>query len=523
MEKRIFLKELTPAEAGETRTHESYIRMPNNFDYEEFFQDRGSMTGSVLQINFMVALQGDPGRMKPLKFVYYINNTNQEKRIPSLKGLFGDFSITSGYTVELRSISSNGTTHFELYFYKPSEVKLLSSSPILYYIIEREGDKTSRQEQNNSIAFQQIFYGAPGTGKSHAIKVQTEEAEREKRVVRMTFHPDSDYSTFVGAYKPTTTEETLMTVIGTKATPVENPDGSIRKENRIIYEFVPQAFLQAYVAAWVEMVKAANEGRETKNEYLVIEEINRGNCAQIFGDFFQLLDRNDDGFSDYCISPDQDIRNYLNKEFSQLLTTGEIENCTLAYAVDVLSGEKMMLPNNLYIWATMNTSDQSLFPIDSAFKRRWDWQYVPIEEGTENDVPLKWNIMVKGKRFDWWQFLQAINNKVGDVTSSEDKKLGYFFCKADSDGIISAAKFVGKVLFYLWNDVFKDFGEEDNVFTTEDGKLITFDKFYDDVDLEEKVNTDLVLQFMKNLKLQPIDNDRQEVENSEDYTDQTEA
>lgn len=93
---------------------------------------------------------------------------------------------------------------------------------------------------------QQIFYGAPGTGKSHTIK----EVTRNEDVIRTTFHPDTDYSSFVGAYKPTTIEETVMTVIGTKAVPVEDVDGNERKESKIIYEFVAQSFLQAYIAAW---------------------------------------------------------------------------------------------------------------------------------------------------------------------------------------------------------------------------------------------------------------------------------
>lgn len=147
---------------------------------------------------------------------------------------------------------------------------------------------------------QQIFYGAPGTGKSHTIN----EVTKGENVIRTTFHPDTDYSSFVGAYKPTTIEETVMTVIGTKAVPVEDADGNERKESKIIYEFVAQSFLQAYIAAWEKYADSANS--EPKKQFLVIEEINRGNCAQIFGDLFQLLDRNDYGFSEYPIKADAD-------------------------------------------------------------------------------------------------------------------------------------------------------------------------------------------------------------------------
>ena len=226
------------------------------------------------------------------------------------------------------------------------------------------------QDVTTFMALQQIFYGAPGTGKSYTINRDT----KGEDVIRTTFHPDSDYSSFVGAYKPTTMEETVMTVIGTKAVPVENTDGTERKESKIVYEFVSQAFLQAYVEAW-KKYSEPNEN-ERKNQFLVIEEINRGNCAQIFGDLFQLLDRNDSGFSDYPIKADADMKRQLAKAF-QGMSVAQADCINALYdgrdvVKDVLSGEILLLPNNLYIWATMNTSDQSLFPIDSAFKRRWD-------------------------------------------------------------------------------------------------------------------------------------------------------
>lgn len=292
----------------------------------------------------------------------------------------------------------------------------------------------------SSLPLQQIFYGAPGTGKSHKVKEVTDSIAKEF-VFRTTFHPDSDYSTFVGAYKPTM-----------KQLPIFNQQtgAQIGVEDKIVYSFVPQAFLKAYVAAWQNPEQSV---------FLVIEEINRGNCAQIFGDIFQLLDRKD-GVSEYPIKADQDIRDYLAKEFA-------------GYDLDanILSGEELVLPANLHIWATMNTSDQSLFPIDSAFKRRWDWKYMPIHDPGEN-----WTIALSNVEYDWWDFVEKINNVIGNMTSSEDKKLGYFFCKA-CNGKIDAEKFVNKVVFYLWNDVFKDYELSDKAFQDGEGKL-TFNKFY---------------------------------------------
>ena len=346
-------------------------------------------------------------------------------------------------------------------------------------------------------SLQQIFYGAPGTGKSHAIN----ELTAGKDVIRTTFHPDTDYSTFVGAYKPTTKSVPVTTVIGTEAVPVKDKGGKEMKEDKIVYEFVSQAFLQAYVEAW-RKYSAASENEEPQDEYLVIEEINRGNCAQIFGDLFQLLDRGDEGFSEYPIKADSDLKKLLEKEFSGL----EIKNKEKINALfkggkdivaQVLAGDELLLPSNFYIWATMNTSDQSLFPIDSAFKRRWDWRYVPI-----SDAGKKWVIEVNGAKYDWWKFLVAINDKVYHATYSEDKKLGYFFCKAN-DGVISADKFVSKVIFYLWNDVFKDSEFEGDTFKDEYGEKLSFDKFYSVENNQVKVNEKKIVKFLSNLKLDP--------------------
>ena len=362
---------------------------------------------------------------------------------------------------------------------------------------KRAWEELIPEEDNNNHyqidePLQQIFYGAPGTGKSNTIKCEVDQKDLPR--VRTTFHPDSDYSTFVGAYKPTSVEVPMMTMIGTKAVPVENPDGTPRKEKKIVYEFVPQAFLKAYTGAWKN---------QDEPFFLIIEEINRGNCAQIFGDLFQLLDRNDEtGLSDYPISPDEDIQKFLltDKKYGFAALTEEQK---AAIPEEVLSGELMILPHNLHIWATMNTSDQSLFPIDSAFKRRWDWQYMPISDGKKG-----WQIAANGKRYDWWQFLQKMNDKIGTATNSEDKKLGYFFCKA-KNGVIDAETFVGKVVFYIWNDVFKDFAEEaGDLFKDDDvdSPLLSFNKFYTvGIDGKTKVVEQKVELLLQNLGVEEVD------------------
>ena len=324
----------------------------------------------------------------------------------------------------------------------------------------------SKNDENENQSLQQIFYGAPGTGKSHKIKENEEvkKANEKNLVFRTTFHPDSDYSTFVGAYKPS------MKPVADKYKAVAG------KDEEITYSFVPQAFLQAYAAAWNNV---------EDNVFLVIEEINRGNCAQIFGDLFQLLDRDKDGYSEYSIMADNDIAKYLN---------GKDEN-----GQDVLTNKdgikdgKLKLPKNLYIWATMNTSDQSLFPIDSAFKRRWDWKYVPINTRKE-----QWFVEAENAKYSWTAFLEKINDIINEKTSSEDKQLGFYFCKA-KDNIIDAETFVSKVVFYLWNDVFKDYGFDGEYFADPDGGTLEFRKFFN---FDGTINEKKVTAFMKNLNIE---------------------
>lgn len=282
-----------------------------------------------------------------------------------------------------------------------------------------------------------IYYGAPGTGKSHTIKEMLRKIP-EKQRVRVTFHPEFDYTSFVGGYKPVSEK---------------GEDG----KECIQYKFVPQTFTNIYIDAWLDL---------QNNYYLVIEEINRGNCAEIFGDLFQLLDRK----SEYDITPSTDLRIYLEKKLSGQGTEG-------------IKNGKMKLPPNLYIYATMNTSDQSLFPMDSAFKRRWDWHYIPIcyQEYYDDDKMkenLSYEFLVKlgeSQYFRWIEFIELINKQIkGNRNLGMDKCIGNYFVQPDNANTneISLDNFINKVIFYLWNDVFKD--EENNVFPDD----ITYEDFF---------------------------------------------
>ncbi len=287
-----------------------------------------------------------------------------------------------------------------------------------------------------------------------------------ERVFRTTFHPDYDYAQFVGAYKP-------------------KNDG-----NAITYSFVPQVFAKAYAAAWKQYFAAGNVSTADNQVYLVIEEINRGNCAQIFGDIFQLLDRDSEGFSQYSIDADCDFAEWLKD--------------------NGIGDGKLKLPPNLNILATMNTSDQSLFPMDSAFKRRFDWEYVPIKYAKDSDCGDAWKadefkIVIGDSMYMWLDFLKKVNADVDETTHSEDKQMGEFFIKPKTDDLkIAFNEFRSKVLFYLWDSVYKDETERQAVFHFPygdgDGKInsVTFQSLFGK-DAEAIVN-----KIMENLKVEKV-------------------
>lgn len=283
---------------------------------------------------------------------------------------------------------------------------------------------------------------------------------RKDAVFRTTFHPDTDYASFVGCYKPSMN------------------DGVIE------YSFTPQVFTNAYIAAWENTKKPV---------YLVIEEINRGNCAQIFGDLFQLLDRDKEtGKSEYPIKADKDLVAHIEK--------------VLGAGHEGIKNGELCLPSNLIIYATMNTSDQSLFPMDSAFKRRWDWEYVPIEydekksDGTQNES-YNFTITIGEKeneeKYRWVNFLKKVNDKIYDATNSEDKQMGNFFIKKS----IKANEFVNKVMFYLWNEVCKEeYGTQRNFFRKgKEGKTeFKFTELFGDN------QATILKEFMTSLGVEPI-------------------
>ena len=328
-----------------------------------------------------------------------------------------------------KELNSSSLSCFKNYFNKLYNEKYrIVLRDNVYQLLEINNTRTVMNNQT-------IYFGAPGTGKSFEAKKKT----NGKPHIRTIFHPDSDYASFIGCYKP------------------------VMENGKIVYKYRAQAFINAYINAWLT----------NQPYYLVIEEINRGNCAQIFGDIFQLLDRTD-GESDYDVYPDADLQQYIKDTFTAAQTENAEQFNSLSIPEEILSGSVMRLPKNLSIIATMNTSDQSLFPMDSAFKRRWDWKYFAIKDEGKG---FKIKVGEEVPKYDWWKTIEALNKKILATTHSSDKQIGYWFAKLpEGDTIIDAERFVSKVVFYLWNDVFKDFSFGDNnPFTKE----TTFEAFFD--------------------------------------------
>lgn len=360
----------------------------------------------------------------------------------------------------------------------------------------------------------------------------------EENIFRTTFHPDSDYASFVGCYKPivrakdhtnlskeellkcfeTLRSETasypvdkfaaryhaslqniskpekkwlreeLQNTAGISFDPYAQMNtaiavgdylaeqGLLHSDETITYDFSPQVFTNAYVRAWEV---------PSEHVYLIIEEINRGNCAQIFGDLFQLLDRDDKGVSEYKIKADEDLARYLQSK--------------LGVTHEGIKGGNLCLPSNLHIIATMNTSDQSLFPMDSAFKRRWEWEYVPINYNPKIDSG-KFTITIGHSEYRWIDFLEKVNEQILQVTDSEDKQMGNFFIKHS----VVEDEFKSKVMFYLWHEVCKDEFHTKNNFFRSTTKEKQEEQEFSFNDLYKKDSTNLLKGFMDSLGVTPM-------------------
>ena len=372
-----------------------------------------------------------------------------------------------------------------------------------------------------------IVFGAPGTGKSFKINEDRKKLlglRADEDYERVTFHPDYSYANFVGTYKPvmkpnnnqinldqdtsfilSVLEDKTLTdqqkydqlygtfnnnqqltnlpilmglICGTEKINTRLADGSASADNNqlefkegktlskfikpanmhepnssggISYEYVPGPFMRMYVKAMKNVQDVTNEFDDPRPFLLIIEEINRANVAAVFGEIFQLLDRNDDNVSEYPIQTSQDIRDYLAKELG-----GDPSEYT-----------QIRIPDNMFIWATMNSADQGVFPMDTAFKRRWDFIYLGIDDN-DSDIQgkvVKIKVGNTEKDIEWNSLRQAINEFLAKEKINEDKQLGPYFISrkitvpANGGNIIDTEAFnrvfKQKVIPYLFDDAAK--------------------------------------------------------------------
>lgn len=318
------------------------------------------------------------------------------------------------------------STHSE-----PDRVNLVRNSPELH-------EKVAGLSRNL------IYFGAPGTGKSHELDKLARDCFAKDNIRRVTFYPDYTYSQFVGSYRPFT------------------------KDGQIGYRYIAGPFLQTYLDASL---------RPNDGYLIIIEELNRANPAAVFGDVFQLLDRNPSGASEYAVSVPMEMSECIAEELDNL--DGEAKKAIEDHFdpdLDFRDFRDMMLshielPPNMFIWATMNSADQGVFPMDTAFKRRWDFRYMGIDEG-ENAMPdaldgeklSERTVATAGRRVVWNELRKAINTLLLDCGVNEDKLLGPFFLSPEalSDEVNESTEktrfvsaFEDKVLLYLYEDAGK--------------------------------------------------------------------
>lgn len=333
---------------------------------------------------------------------------------------------------------------------------------------------------------QLILFGSPGTGKSYrivrhllpSIGIDGEPTpEASSDVMRVVFHPEYAYGDWMGKLMPLT------------------------EEGQVEYRFYAGHFMQALAQAYQNILDAGSAA-EAENVALVIEEINRGNSAAIFGTTFQLLDRNDDhlreGWSEYPVQLSEMEYGQLIDEIGLSRRSEDEETIGFTYGgqrydlrefydtLEISPPRKVRIPPNLYLIATMNTSNESIYHMDVAFKRRWHWQYVDIEDGVVSES----GVAFQGRE-RWQRFVDKINEFIREhhryVRRVEDKQIGHWFLQGEGNGseeTFYKSEVQNKVMFFLWDSVFASSKEPlaENLLGVDSSDLVTFGSFARRVD-----------------------------------------
>ncbi|WP_157619528.1 AAA family ATPase [Skermanella stibiiresistens] len=314
---------------------------------------------------------------------------------------------------------------------------------------------------------QKILFGPPGTGKSHHVGERLLlDCDWQQNVVRTVFHPEYSYGDFVG-----------------KLLPLSRPDGGVA------YNYYIGDFFRALARAYYLLISQ----EVPEPVALIIDEINRGNAPAIFGKVFQLLDRNLNGWSNYAVSmSDMEILALARKVgFEENTRSGQItgfsfikpkNEAAMVELSEMLRERRIVLPPNLSIIGTMNTSDESIFYLDSAFKRRWNWQYIR-NQLSETSAHMESHFEYERLSYDWINFVDAVNSFIiscaDKVRRVEDKTIGYWFIKPTRDKVLDAENVREKILFHLWDSVFSRSKQPLSEFLGKDTRLFTFGDFSD--------------------------------------------
>lgn len=395
------------------------VRNESRSPYEKKIQLSGQDPRSLVNENTIIlgvyVYKSDDNFRDALFVGYPIDmNTNYPSN-PSIRGTFVDKVLFNGKNKGFYHDAQKNIVAFrsEFIFYYLDNYKKIHYNDQKFELNILPVDVIDKLTYSNLNGKNLLIYGVPGCGKSHYIKEMYQLTDDNSK--RVVFHPDYTYSDLVGQILPRTNDD----------------------DKTISYRFVPGPF--------TELLKDC-ESNLSKMHYLVIEEINRGNAPAIFGEIFQLLDRDKNGISEYSIF-NSDIAKEVYGDHTKMI----------------------QIPNNLTILSTMNTADQNVFTLDTAFKRRWEMKSIRNNFKLTDDP--QFNAQLESKlcdtQIDWMTFATDINAKIAEQSEAnldnEDKRLGHFFIKENE--MVDLAKFAEKIIMYLWNDVFKY--EKEKVFNTE--------------------------------------------------------
>lgn len=395
--------------------------------YEKFLKERQS-SSIIIRDNNKVDLENDyKDFLMKNGITSYVNYLRQIKPY-NLGEISDEFKNINLYEIsdpeDYKKIKDKITNSSKYKDIAKKSKKAMSASLNWYekFLTERESQSSTQNSdesnENNDKPHQMIFFGAPGTGKSYLLNEEAKKHFEKECYERVTFHPNYMYGNFVGAFKPFT---------GT--------------QESITYEYIPGVLLG-------QLIKALQN--QDKNYLLIIEEINRANVAAVFGDIFQLLDRDENGDSEYPIAASRELREFLEEN---LTNSKPNSNITKKMGKNF---SRVFLPSNLYIWATMNSADQGVMPIDTAFKRRWEFRYIGIDDAVDEGFE-KYKFQINSSEVvKWDDFRKEVNKRLSKLNIPEDKLIGPYFIsksilqKYKPSELTEVVK--DKVLMYLYED-----------------------------------------------------------------------